>query len=149
MTTPIILDVDTGVDDALAIALALADPEIELVACTTVAGNIDITNATNNTLTVLDYLGASHVPVYRGASRPIARPLFMADYFHGIDGLGESNLPKSTRQPGELSWAGGDDPVCDRTTRRAVRWSASDRSPIWRSPSTWSLVCRRWWRALS
>src|SRR5215203_7314881 len=86
---------------SLAIALALADPEIELVACTTLAGNIDVTNATNNTLNVLDYLGASHVPVYRGASRPIARPLFMADYFHGIDGLGESNLPKSNRRAGD------------------------------------------------
>ena len=102
MTTPIILDVDTGVDDAVAIALALADPEIDLVACTTLAGNIDVTNATNNTLTVLGFLGAGQVPVYRGASRPLARPLFMADYFHGIDGLGESKLPKSTRQPGEL-----------------------------------------------
>ena len=101
MTTPIILDVDTGVDDAVAIALALADPEIELVACTTLAGNIDVINATNNTLNVLDFLGASQVPVYQGASRPLARPLFMADYFHGTDGLGESNLPKSTRGPGE------------------------------------------------
>ncbi len=102
MTTPIILDVDTGVDDAVAIAMAVADPEIELVACTTVAGNIDITNATSNTLAVLDFVGADYVPVYRGASRPIARPLFMADYFHGSDGLGESNLPKSSRGPGEL-----------------------------------------------
>lgn len=101
MTTPIILDVDTGVDDAVAIALALADPQIELVACTTLAGNIDVINATNNTLTVLDFLGASEVPVYQGASRPLARPLFMADYFHGTDGLGESNLPQSTRGPGQ------------------------------------------------
>lgn len=101
MTTPIILDVDTGVDDAVAIALALADPEIELVACTTLAGNIDVINATNNTLNVLDFLGAPEVPVYQGASRPLVRPLFMADYFHGSDGLGESNLPKSTRGPGQ------------------------------------------------
>src|SRR5689334_8754102 len=94
--TPIFLDVDTGVDDAVAIALALADPEIELVACSTLAGNIDVINATNNTLKVLDFFGAGHVPVFQGASRPLARPLFMADYFHGRDGLGESNLPDST-----------------------------------------------------
>ena len=118
MTTPIILDVDTGVDDAVAIALALADPEIELVACTTLAGNIDVINATNNTLNVLDFLGAPEVPVYQGASRPLVRPLFMADYFHGSDGLGESNLPKSTRGPGRVSWTGRDDPLLDRTTRR-------------------------------
>ncbi len=102
MTTPIILDVDTGVDDAVAIALALADPEIELVACTTLAGNIDVTNATRNTLAVLDWFGATSVPVYRGASRPLARRLFMADYFHGADGLGESKLPASLRSEGEL-----------------------------------------------
>lgn len=102
MTTPILLDVDTGVDDALAIGLALADPEIELVACSTLAGNIDVANATGNTLKVLDFLGGSEVPVYRGASRPIARPLVMADYFHGKDGLGESQLPGSDRQPGDL-----------------------------------------------
>ncbi len=102
MTMPILLDVDTGVDDAIAIGLALADPEIELVACTTLAGNIDVTQATRNTLSVLDWFGATEVPVYRGASRPLARPLFMADYFHGKDGLGESNLPISSRQAGDL-----------------------------------------------
>jgi purine nucleosidase len=96
MTTPVFLDVDTGVDDAVAIALALADPEIDLVACSTLAGNIDVINATNNTLKVLDFLGAAHVPVFQGASRPLARPLFMADYFHGRDGLGDSSLPDST-----------------------------------------------------
>lgn len=101
MTTPIILDVDTGVDDAIAIALALADPAIELVACTTLAGNIDVAQATRNTLSVLDWFGASDIPVYRGASRPLARPLFMADYFHGADGLGESTLPVSRRAAGE------------------------------------------------
>jgi len=100
MTTPIILDVDTGVDDAMAIALALADPAIDLVACTTLAGNIDVAQATRNTLAVLDWFGATAVPVYRGASRPLARPLFMADYFHGADGLGESRFPASARGEG-------------------------------------------------
>ena len=92
---PIILDVDTGVDDALALALATALPEIELVAVTTVAGNIGIDNAMENTRRVLSWLGATDVPVHRGASRPIARAHRDATYFHGTNGLGDARLPAS------------------------------------------------------
>ena len=92
-----ILDVDTGMDDAMAIALAVAAPTIDLVALTTVAGNVGIERTTPNTLRVLDYLGAGQIPVYRGMSRPLDRPLDDAAYVHGNDGLGGADIPPSTR----------------------------------------------------
>src|SRR5688500_8099753 len=97
---PVILDVDTGVDDALALALAVRWSRVELIAVATVAGNVDVEQATRNTLTVLDWFGATDVPVHRGASRPLARPLITATHFHGEDGLGDANLPPSQRAIG-------------------------------------------------
>ena len=115
----ILLDVDTGVDDALALAFAVRDPRIELVAVTTVAGNVGVELTTRNTLRVLDWLGASDVPVARGAERPLAGVSRDAAYWHGDDGLGGAQLPESRRdalpdgvgylidrvlrQPGELT----------------------------------------------
>ncbi len=72
----LILDVDTGTDDAVAIMSAALHPDLELVACTTVNGNVPVTNCTENTLRVLDHIGASHIPVYEGAPHPIVRPDF-------------------------------------------------------------------------
>jgi inosine-uridine nucleoside N-ribohydrolase len=69
----IILDVDTGTDDAIAIMLAALHPEINLVACTTVNGNVELEHTTDNTLRVLDHIGTSQIPVYPGMSRPIVR----------------------------------------------------------------------------
>jgi inosine-uridine nucleoside N-ribohydrolase len=97
MATPVVFDVDTGTDDALALAYAVASPEMELVAVTTVAGNVDVEKATANTLSVLDWLGASAVPVYRGASRPLVRPHRDATDFHAAGGLGGAQLPAPSR----------------------------------------------------
>jgi inosine-uridine nucleoside N-ribohydrolase len=97
---PIILDVDTGTDDALALAYAVASPKIELVAVTTVAGNVGIEQTTANTLSVLDWLEAGDVPVHRGASRPLVRPHRDAIYFHDEAGLGGAQLPPSRRSVG-------------------------------------------------
>jgi purine nucleosidase len=97
---PLVLDVDTGTDDALALAYAIASPEIELVAITTVAGNVDVEKTTANTLSVLDWLGAGDVSVHRGASRPLVRPHRDAIYFHDEGGLGGARLPTSTRSIG-------------------------------------------------
>ena len=69
----VILDVDTGTDDAIAIMLAALHPEINLVACTTVNGNVELEHTTDNTLRVLDHIGTPHIPVYAGMSRPIVR----------------------------------------------------------------------------
>ena len=94
---PVILDVDTGVDDALALALGVRSERVDLVAVTTVAGNVGVAQATANTLTVLDWLGATGVPVHRGASHPLVRAHEDASFVHGTDGLGNADLPRSSR----------------------------------------------------
>ena len=99
----VILDVDTGNDDALALGFGVLDPEIHLVAATTVAGNAGIGDTTRNTLTVLDWFDATHVPVYRGASRPLTRPLVTIPHLQGIDGLGDAHLQPSRRTVGPES----------------------------------------------
>lgn len=91
---PLLLDVDTGVDDAMAIALALKLEGHELRAVTTVAGNVPLAHTTANTLRVLEWLGRSDVPVYRGMSAPLALPLYTAGEVHGNDGIGGWALPE-------------------------------------------------------
>ncbi|MDQ0276480.1 inosine-uridine nucleoside N-ribohydrolase [Arthrobacter silviterrae] len=68
----VILDVDTGNDDAVAIMMAALHPDIRLVGCTTVAGNLPVENTTDNTLRVLSHIGRDDVPVYRGLAKPFA-----------------------------------------------------------------------------
>ena len=92
--TPLILDVDTGVDDALAIGLAVSRPDIDLLAVSTLAGNIDVVNSTENSRRVLGLLGASAIPVHQGASRPLIRPHRDASHYHGTNGLGDAQLPE-------------------------------------------------------
>ena len=72
----LILDVDTGTDDAVAIMLAALHPDLELVACTTVNGNVAVEHGTGNTLRVLDYIGRGEVPVHEGLARPLVRADF-------------------------------------------------------------------------
>jgi inosine-uridine nucleoside N-ribohydrolase len=71
--TRLVLDVDTGSDDAVAVMLAALHPELELVGVTTVCGNVPLANTTENTLRVLDHIGRGDIPVYRGAAEPLAR----------------------------------------------------------------------------
>lgn len=85
---PIILDCDPGVDDALAILLATRSREIELLALTTVAGNVPVEVGTVNALRTLAVAGAGGVPVYAGESRPLRQSLVTATEIHGEDGLG-------------------------------------------------------------
>ena len=73
MATKVILDVDTGTDDAVALMVAALSPDIELVGATTVNGNTTIDNTTENTLRVFDWIGLPSIPVHRGMDRPIAR----------------------------------------------------------------------------
>ena len=82
----LILDVDTGTDDAVATMLAALHPALDLVACTTVNGNQDIEHTTDNTLRTLAHVGRGDVPVHAGLSRPIARPDFP--------------IPRGTQDPG-------------------------------------------------
>jgi purine nucleosidase len=93
-----IVDVDTGVDDALALALAVRHPQLQVEMVTTVAGNVSLELTTRNTLKVLDWLGATDVPVAAGADRPLSGPLREASHWHGPDGLGGARLPESPRR---------------------------------------------------
>jgi inosine-uridine nucleoside N-ribohydrolase len=90
-------DVDTGIDDAMALALAMRSPELTLLAVSTLAGNVGVARTTANTLNVLDYLGAIDVPVHRGASHALSRPHHDAAHHHGETGLGVAILPESAR----------------------------------------------------
>ncbi|WP_241263902.1 nucleoside hydrolase [Microbacterium esteraromaticum] len=97
MPTPVILDVDTGVDDALALLFAVAHPEIEVLGVTCVAGNAGLDDVVANTLRILDLAGAADVPVAAGAARPLIAPARAAAHVHGEDGLGGIALPPATR----------------------------------------------------
>jgi purine nucleosidase len=92
MATRIVLDCDPGHDDAIALLLALASPEVELAGVTTVAGNQTVEKTTANALRVLEFAGRE-VPVARGADRPLVRDRFVADYVHGETGLNGPDLP--------------------------------------------------------
>lgn len=99
-STPIIIDADTGIDDAIAIALACLSPDAELLAVSTLAGNTTVKNATANSLDVLHLMGRSDVPVHRGASRPLARPLVQAGHVHHQNGIGGAEFAKSPASEG-------------------------------------------------
>ncbi|WP_192037080.1 nucleoside hydrolase [Halomonas sp. YLGW01] len=93
MSQPIIFDTDPGVDDAQAIAIALAHPEIELLGMTTTYGNVDIGTATHNAL-LLAELAGQEIPVAQGAAAPMVKPKHPAPaHIHGANGLGNIELP--------------------------------------------------------
>jgi purine nucleosidase len=94
---PTVLDVDTGIDDALALLLALRSPELRLEAVTCVAGNVTLECVVRNTLGVLQAAGAPDLPVAAGATKPLARRLTTATFFHGADGIGGVRLPATRR----------------------------------------------------
>jgi inosine-uridine nucleoside N-ribohydrolase len=91
--TPIILDCDPGHDDAIALLLALASPEIELLGVTTVSGNQTLDKTTANALRILEFVGRSDVPVHAGADRPFLRAQDVAAHVHGESGLDGPDLP--------------------------------------------------------
>jgi purine nucleosidase len=92
MTTPLLMDVDTGVDDAIALLLAVASPDVELVAVTCCAGNVGARQAAANTLAVLELCGAGDVAVAIGSEAPLVEPVRTATS-HGAKGLGCAELP--------------------------------------------------------
>ena len=93
------MDVDTGVDDALALLLALSSPEVELVGVSTVAGNVSLSLTTDNTLRLLQWAQRADVPVYAGADRPLVRDAVAAADVHGATGLGAAQLPEARTSP--------------------------------------------------
>ena len=99
MSIPVILDCDPGHDDAIALLLALASPEVELLGVTTVHGNQTLAKTTANALRVLDLAGRSDIAVAAGADRPLLRELTVASHVHGDSGLDGPALPAASRAP--------------------------------------------------
>jgi pyrimidine-specific ribonucleoside hydrolase len=99
MGTPILIDCDPGHDDAIALLLALASPELELLGVTTVAGNVGLDKTTPNALRVLELAQRSEVPVAAGFARPLYRPLQIAANVHGESGLDGPTLPTPKSSP--------------------------------------------------
>jgi purine nucleosidase len=88
--TKFVVDTDTASDDAVALIMALRSPGVEVLAITTVAGNVDVQQATRNALYTAE-LCESNVPVFAGAEKPLTRKHASADWFHGRDGLGDQD----------------------------------------------------------
>lgn len=99
MSIPIVIDCDPGHDDAIAILLALASPEVELRGVTTVAGNQTLDKTTRNALVVLEVAGRADVPVAAGADAPLRRQLRTAAHVHGDSGLDGPKLPEPSARP--------------------------------------------------
>ena len=94
----VILDVDPGIDDAIAILLAVRSPELKIEAVTTVAGNVTVERGSENALRVLSLARRTDIPVARGAERPLRKTLVTATYWHGPNGLGGVELPRSAAE---------------------------------------------------
>jgi purine nucleosidase len=95
----IILDTDPGIDDSLAILLALASPEITLEGLSVVHGNSSVEQGTINALSVLKLAKTSHIPVYAGCELPLVQPSLLAPETHGEQGIGYAKLPTPQTQP--------------------------------------------------
>jgi purine nucleosidase len=96
-----LIDTDTASDDAVALIMALRAPDVRVVAITTVAGNVDVQQATRNALYTVELCRAD-VPVYAGAEKPLLREYQNATWFHGRDGLGDHNYPPPRKSHGKL-----------------------------------------------
>ena len=93
----LLLDVDTGIDDSMALLYAAASPEVDIIAVTCVAGNVDARQVAVNTLAVLELAGRGDVEVALGRETPLVRPLETTPETHGPRGLGYAELPKAAR----------------------------------------------------
>ena len=95
---PVFLDVDTGVDDAMALVYLFGSPEAELVGIASTAGNVGVHQVCENNLGLLELCGIKDVPVSRGSESPLVAPLRTAEDTHGPQGLGYARLPATTAQ---------------------------------------------------
>lgn len=99
MTKRILIDTDPGIDDSLAILLALASPELSLEGISVVHGNCSLEQATINGLSVLELAHTSHVPLAKGCELPLVQPSLLAPETHGNTGLGYAKLPEPNTKP--------------------------------------------------
>jgi inosine-uridine nucleoside N-ribohydrolase len=95
----VIIDCDPGIDDAVALVIAIQAPDLEILGITTTFGNATIEQATKNALRIVELSGTS-IPVYQGAGKPLSVPLRPPpDFVHGNDGLGNTGQPQPLTQP--------------------------------------------------
>src|ERR1041385_226784 len=99
MPKKILFDTDPGIDDACAILLALASPELSLEGLSVVHGNCSLEQAATNALSVLELAHADHIPVSRGCDLPLVQPSLLAPETHGQTGLGYAKLPEPRAKP--------------------------------------------------
>ena len=99
MTKRILIDTDPGIDDALAILLAIASPELSLEGLSVVHGNCSLEQATTNGLSILELANASHIPLAVGCELPLVQPSLLAPETHGNTGLGYAKLPEPRTKP--------------------------------------------------
>ena len=96
-----ILDLDTGIDDTLALACVLGTPRIDLIGVVCSYGNVEVGQAVKNTLKVLSLFGREDIPVIRGARAPLEKDVFevrpLSRVVHGVDGIGDTGLPDVDR----------------------------------------------------
>ncbi len=98
---PLIIDCDTGIDDALALLYACASPEAEIVAVACCSGNVEAHQVAQNTLAVLELVGRADIEVALGRTTPLLRPLEITPETHGPRGIGYAELPPPSRSPSE------------------------------------------------
>ncbi len=124
MTRTLLIDTDTASDDAVALIMALRSKAVRVAAITVVAGNVPVAQATSNALYTAELCGAD-VPVYSGAEGPLRRKLVTADWFHGVDGLGDHGYKPRKAPGGAGSHSGRADRdrsgKCRHRNRHAVR----------------------------
>jgi inosine-uridine nucleoside N-ribohydrolase len=99
MTKRILIDADPGIDDSLAILLALASPELSLEGLSVVHGNCSLEQATLNGLSILELANAGHIPLAKGCELPLVQPSLLAPETHGDTGLGYAKLPEPQGRP--------------------------------------------------
>jgi purine nucleosidase len=95
---PVFADVDTGVDDAMALAYLFGSPDAELVGIASTAGNVAVQQVCQNNLGLLELCGVGHIPVSKGSEQPVSSPLRTAEDTHGPQGLGYATLPSTDRR---------------------------------------------------
>lgn len=141
MTRKLILDLDTGIDDALALAYALASPELELIGVTATYGNVTVEQGARNSLSLLELFGRSDIPVYLGPGHAGDKNVFavqeISAFIHGKNGIGEVELPEpaASAHPGAVDFLiesvarYGDDLVIVPTGPHTIIAAAMDKDP--------------------
>jgi purine nucleosidase len=124
---PLLLDVDTGIDDSLALLYACASPEVELLAVTCCSGNVEAKQVVENTLAVLELAGRNDVEVALGREVPLVRPLETTPETHGPRGIGYAELPPPRRPVSERH---GADVIVDAARSRSTEVTLVTLGPL-------------------